>query len=565
MTTDDKTDGSLPPTIESDSPLRPQFSFTTQTCLELVDLLNDAQITRELRRLIPFDEHKLLNNTRDKRFALRTLYTHGISTDSEHVVNSNSNSIEYDRAIDSVIGKLTSSISRRNEKLETELDRLTSRIEEAHNLLPQPTKETLIPPPTTPQPPLQLTQEVSSPGTTVKPFAIAGILPFEDLDLNHLNADTDYDISFSSRTVGFYGDLPYKYAGGFHKARPFSDNPYLVKISEHLTKMLPGVQFNSATVTKYENGGSHIPPHQDNESQIVPGSDIVTVSLGASREVVFRPLPPAPYSRIPLPVSHGQVYVMSRQSQDLYDHAVPPVTAVLPPGLDTTRISVTFRMLRSLEEAKKASRRRPGTSSPSPSRASTRAKPIKVLVLSDSKNRSFDCSLLKDPVVAFRKDLFYIRDIKDHIPAIEQSDVVLISSGVNDLRFAGARPGDLHALLRDFTGRFPRVKFLFDSISPVALRADPNQGLNRAIGATNWMVINLSMRVKNFRLFDCTSFGMSHLARDGIHLTNQGQDILSEGWVRAVLISLRFIKTDLPLRKDFRDLVSRRLGGPKPG
>ena len=96
---------------------------------------------------------------------------------------------------------------------------------------------------------------------------------------------------------------------------------------------------------------------------MVPGNDIVTVSLGASRECVSRES-----------VCHGQVYVMSHQ--------------------------------------------RP--TSPSPRRESMQAKPIKVL--SDSKNRSIDCSLFKDLVIAFRKDLFHICNIKDHIP-----DVVLIS------------------------------------------------------------------------------------------------------------------------------------------
>ena len=64
------------------------------------------------------------------------------------------------------------------------------------------------------------------------------MFPFEDLD-----ADTNYDISF---TVGYYGNLPYKYAGGFHKTRPVSDHPYLVKISEHLTKMLPEIRVKNS-------------------------------------------------------------------------------------------------------------------------------------------------------------------------------------------------------------------------------------------------------------------------------------------------------------------------------
>ena len=112
--------------------------FTSQTCLELVDCLNAAQTTRELSRRIPSHE---LNNTIDKHFALRTLYILTFTECPQTLGMSSKRIVLNMIALSILIGKLTSSISRRNEKLETELDRLTCRIEEAHNLLPQPTKK----------------------------------------------------------------------------------------------------------------------------------------------------------------------------------------------------------------------------------------------------------------------------------------------------------------------------------------------------------------------------------------------------------------------------------------
>lgn len=531
--------------------------FSAQTSLELIDDLNMQQIDRELEICDP-NGPDLQETLADKKQKLRDLYCKAVFK-------------EHDK-MKSTIDSLTTTLSRYTETIGSSMEKFTQQFEAAQTLLSRVQQQ----PPTpslnsTPlSTPLPSSQEVIEPGNGVKPYADLGEL-FADMDINRLNDDTEFPTRFANRTVGYYGEHPYKYAGGFHNARPMADNPYLTEIAARVQESVPGATFNSAAITKYEHSTSHIPPHQDNESQIVPGSSIVCVSLGATRDVVFRSLPPARLDKLTLTVRHGGVYTMSRESQDYFDHSVPPSNAdtkpkPAPPGEThpDMRISITFRMLRPLDEAKKASRLSgPPMALKLPSSLAP-AKPIRVLLLSDSKNRAFDSSLLKEPIVAFRKDLFYLRDLRQHMPAIAQSDVVLISSGLNDIRFAGASPQVLDHHLRALCEKFPNVQFIFDSIAPVALRVDPNRRLNNSIDHTNNLLMRFAINSQNFKLFDCVQFGLGHLAHDGIHLTNQGQKLLSETWVRVILITLRFIKVQLPIRRNFRDLVDR-FGGLKPG
>ena len=190
------------------------------------------------------------------------------------------------------------------------------------------------------------------------------------------------------------------------------------------------------------------------------------------------------------------------------------------------------------------------TAQPTDSQTSPR-RPVRVLILSDSKNRTFDCSMFKEPIVAFRKDLFHLRDIAEHQASIKQSDVVLISAGVNDLKHGRVDPRSLHDLLRHFTKQFPKTQFIFDSVSPITLEADPFNDLNDSINYLNELLFQLSLRSPNLKLFDNLNFGLSHLARDGLHFNDTGKAVLSTCWMHAILVILGLRNGALPLRRPF--------------
>jgi alkylated DNA repair dioxygenase AlkB len=403
----------------------------------------------------------------------------------------------------------------------------------------------------------ELSENIES-GTTVEPFLSHEGAPFADFVLLQLDEATTYDRSYPNRKVAYYGEHPYKYPGGFHKARPLAENSYLTGITTMIRELFPTFDFNSVMVTKYASRGSNIPPHSDDEPCIAQGSNIVTVSLGQTRHVAFRRKPPGQFKTDRLEVKHGEVYTMTRHSQDYWDHAVPRLDNTLEPE---TRISITYRMITSSSNSRQhtdeTGRRNSATDRrPQPQRAAPPQRPKKVLILSDSKNADFDCSLLQDPVVAFREPLFYLRDLDKHSVAINQGDVVLISAGLNDIRFGRADPWTLHNHLRHVARRFPRTQFLFDSISPLTMTADPYNKVNRDINATNELVLKLSLRTANFKLFDNLKFGLPHLSRDGTHFNGLGKSLLSECWVWCILKALGRKDGPLPLRVMFSNIAS---------
>ena len=380
---------------------------------------------------------------------------------------------------------------------------------------------------------------------TDRPYKLLSSSCFNDFEAELLDKDVKYDRTFRNRRVAYFGQYPYTYPGGHHHAKDFEESPYLNSIIKKLVEQFPHLKFNSAMVTAYSSHDSSIPPHSDNEDSIAAGSNITTLSLGQERPVVFRRKPPNTYEREVLNATHGSVYTMSRESQDVWDHAVPEIPRQDFKGL---RVSITLRLLEDPSAITKS------RGAKSKIKNSPTKRPLRVLVLSDSKNRTFDCSLLKEPIVTFRRDLFHLKDLAEHRTSIEQSDVVLVSAGVNDLRYRRSEPRLLHDDLRQFTSQFPSTQFIFDSVSPVALNADPHNTLNDSIDRLNKLLVQLSFRSSNFKLFDNIHFGLSHLARDGLHLNESGKTVLSMCWVHVILITLGFRTGSLPLRRPYRDL-----------
>ena len=165
--------------------------------------------------------------------------------------------------------------------------------------------------------------------------------PFSNFEFNALDQDSKFDIQLTNRSLCYYGISSYCYNGVKHHPNPIptSEN-YLCLILEHLKTILPDFQYNSVLLTKYNDGSDCLNFHSDNESEIVPDSDIVTISFGQSRVFKFRSLSVASnYPDQEISVSHGDVMIMSRSSQDFFQHSITPDDSKNP------RISITFRML----------------------------------------------------------------------------------------------------------------------------------------------------------------------------------------------------------------------------
>ena len=183
--------------------------------------------------------------------------------------------------------------------------------------------------------------DVNGDNGLVKPFEMYNPGVFSSLSIDELEASTTYCQKFNSRSVAYYGDTPYSYPGGEHQANSISSNLYLEKVViPAVTDMYPWFRFNSIMVTRYSNGSQNIPFHSDDEESIELQSSIMTISLGITRNLTFRPKAADPrMSESTVPLGHGDVLLMSRLSQDVYEHSVPKDFS------KNTRISITFRHL----------------------------------------------------------------------------------------------------------------------------------------------------------------------------------------------------------------------------
>ena len=170
------------------------------------------------------------------------------------------------------------------------------------------------------------------------PFRELNGLPFNLFSADELSKSTIFRV-LKNREAAYYGPYSYEYGGIKHNPRKISDNPYLNKICSYLNVVLPNYKYNSALVHRYKNGSSYMPFHSDSEECIVSGSEIVTVSLGATRTMVFTNKQGKQLGSVML--DHGRVLVMTQSSQNMFKHSV-----VAEEQCRNTRLSITFRLIK---------------------------------------------------------------------------------------------------------------------------------------------------------------------------------------------------------------------------
>ena len=171
--------------------------------------------------------------------------------------------------------------------------------------------------------------------------------PYEALDHqifnlfepSRLNDSTVFTHFLNNRNAAYYGKYPYCYGKILHKARDFSENPYLDKVLNYVQIAYPSIQFNSATIHRYNSGEHFIPHHSDDEEEIIDGSLILTISLGETRSFEFREKGDSEWTDT-ISLNHGDCLVMTKNSQRYFTHGIPRETSK---GM---RISITLRLIK---------------------------------------------------------------------------------------------------------------------------------------------------------------------------------------------------------------------------
>lgn len=174
----------------------------------------------------------------------------------------------------------------------------------------------------------------------VLPYVNLPNKPFSQFNIDCLDKCTVFDTNLPNRSLCYYGNFRYSYTSIEHKPKPIPDSDnYLCSILDHLHSVLPDYKYNSILLTKYSNGKDGLGFHSDNESEIEPQSDIVTISLGESRVAKFRGLRDECPEQS-LIVNHGDCFIMSRSSQNFFQHSITTDSSQNP------RISITLRLLK---------------------------------------------------------------------------------------------------------------------------------------------------------------------------------------------------------------------------
>ena len=166
-------------------------------------------------------------------------------------------------------------------------------------------------------------------------------LNFNDIEIQSVLEGIELK-KVGSRHVGFAGSTEYRYGHIRHHPTPYPENTTVDRIFSELRNFLEDQEITkehySMMATLYENGNDWLPFHSDDEDSIVSDSNIITLSFGAERDVKFRSIT-GEIREISVPLPNGSVHVMSKASQEHWEHCVPKHSTTEP------RLSLTLRRL----------------------------------------------------------------------------------------------------------------------------------------------------------------------------------------------------------------------------
>lgn len=132
----------------------------------------------------------------------------------------------------------------------------------------------------------------------------------------------------------------YRYSGIDHNPAPFTAVADGLRVD--LQQWLGGAHFNSLLLNLYRHGHDRMGWHADDEPELDPTAPIASLSLGASRDLRFRPRPGTPAQPpLTLRLDDGDLLLMEAPSQRHWQHGLPSRTRV-----QQQRLNLTFRLIR---------------------------------------------------------------------------------------------------------------------------------------------------------------------------------------------------------------------------
>ncbi|ABV38039.1 2OG-Fe(II) oxygenase [Shewanella sediminis HAW-EB3] len=127
----------------------------------------------------------------------------------------------------------------------------------------------------------------------------------------------------------------YLYSGLFIEALPW---PKYARLLQQKLKRDFGLNANGVLVNRYADGSDSIGWHSDDEPEIANGSDIASVTLGATRDFFIRHK--SSHHKINISLESGDLLLMQWPMQKEWEHSLPKRMKVMEP-----RLNFTFRTL----------------------------------------------------------------------------------------------------------------------------------------------------------------------------------------------------------------------------
>lgn len=131
----------------------------------------------------------------------------------------------------------------------------------------------------------------------------------------------------------------YRFSGTKSDARPWSECDVIKEIRDAVAEKT-GENPNFCLVNVYRDGNDYIGYHSDDTSNLVPGTSIISVSLGATRDFYIQKKSRDAGKRFTFkyPAGHNTCIIMRPGCQNMFKHSVPKRTRE-----KKTRINLTFR------------------------------------------------------------------------------------------------------------------------------------------------------------------------------------------------------------------------------
>jgi alkylated DNA repair dioxygenase AlkB len=163
------------------------------------------------------------------------------------------------------------------------------------------------------------------------------IIKINNKDKTHVEFQTERYHKSYLKTPRFDKNIHGNYMFGLYNEK-FRNIPDIFEPFFNFINKNEITPFNQVTINWFDNPEDFIPKHIDCQKQLIENSDILILSLGSDRQMVF--LPKGLLKTFEITVKHGDIIVLKNQTgKNLHSHGIKSTDDLK----NYKRISLSFR------------------------------------------------------------------------------------------------------------------------------------------------------------------------------------------------------------------------------